>query len=237
MKHYATESDLRTIMEAWWHYLGRKTEVHPHITLNLAGGISPRLVYDNEELKCSRQGITRTVKFSLVPYVAPELKGIGNLVGAKKPHVYVEGVRDRITKVSFHELYAQKRPRLTGPFLTDPKNTFPQYMGSHEKEPEYFLLHINATNDLDVYGRVLENITAEDVIFFATKDDKTSGYTIKGGWYAFHPNPLRHAYSVHPALRDAFSFSYEKKPDIDAITINDAEVIYKSLKDAEQRIS
>lgn len=177
----ASETEIKQAVEGWWAYLDRKIQVHPH----LAKGIIPRLV-DDEGLHSEE---TRTVKFSLVDAMAPELSGFGKLVNAKTPHVYVEGTRDSNTVVRLNEIVFRDTSKEKPIFTVDRKYIFPIYLW-HTYNLEgvslnRFLLYLYAANDLDQYGKAYESTTAREMVFFTTEDERMHAYDLKGGWRAF----------------------------------------------------
>ena len=173
--------------------------------------------------------------------MAPELDGLGKLVDADQPHIYIEGTRDSDTYVQFDEAYTSSEISFGGKpiptFQSDPKNRFPGFLRTHGINPDSFLLHIYSINDHDVYGKVFENYTLAELLFFTTRDNGYHAYSLRGGHYALHLNPLRHHYRVHPNLRDAFSFYRDKTTTINPATTTEMGIVHESLMDARSRIS
>lgn len=216
----ASESEIRHAVEGWWEYLDIKKKVHPH----LAKGIVPRLVHD-EGLHSEE---TRTVKFSLVDTMAPELSGLGKLVNAKEPHVYVEGTRDSNTVVRLNEIVFRDTSRKERVFKVDRKHIFPVYLWhtyilGRGIQLNRFLLYLYAANDLDQYGNVYESPTAREMVFFTTEDEKMHAYDLKGGWRAFHKGRLNKY--------------MDKSERIKPATQRQIAIVQESFRDAIQKLS
>ena len=92
----ATQEEIELALSSWWNYLSDKIHANPSIST----GTVPKLIRDDTG---------RTVKFSIFPRIAPELDGLGALVNASQPHVYVEGTKDPVTHVKFDEVYDHGR--------------------------------------------------------------------------------------------------------------------------------
>jgi len=209
----ATELEIRKAVEDWWNYLGQKVKVHPH----LAKGIVPRLV-DEGGLQSEA---TRTVKFSLVDTMAPELSGLGRLVNAKEPHVYVEGIRNSDIVVEFEEMY----PNLFEETFFKPGNKkLPRYLAETGIQPDRFYLHIYTADDIGNYGRVYENVTVRKLVFLNGKDGKMSAIDIGSGWRRI-------------GIGTTANISIDKVIGINTATQSQIEIIQKSFRDAISQLS
>ena len=217
----ASESEIKQAVEGWWDYLERKMQVHPH----LARGIVPRLVFD-EGLHSEA---TRTVQFSLVDTMAPELSDFGKLVNAKIPHVYVEGTRTPDVAVRLEELYFDDTNKQV--FSTDRNNLlryylfgFEAFVGIHDLQiPKKFLLYIYTADDIGKHGRVYENVTVEKLVFFSREDDTMGAFDLSGGWREFHFNPRLNMYA-------------NKHVDIKPATQSQIRIIQDSFENARLKL-
>ena len=213
---YAERDLITNVLDQWWKYLANKARAHPYI----ANGIATELIDDYSLQEVDR----RTIKFSLVEGIAPELRGLGKLVRARRPHVYVEGTRNSETVVLFDELYKNvlilPDMRIV-PFTSDPENILSMELKKRNLEPERFLLHIDSANDYDADG-YFRNIDNVDLLVFATKYD-IHAYTIRGGWREVRIPLPNNSYR---------SFYFPKKPKIKQSTREELEIVYQSFLDA-----
>lgn len=182
----ATEADIEQAVEGWWGYLDRKMQVHPH----LAKGIVPRLVHD--------QGLhsesSRTVKFSLVDTMAPELADLAYIVGpVEHPHIYIEGTRSPDIVVKFSEIYSNT-PKERLIFRADSHNKFPTYLKNSGMASDRFLLHITSDNEMWT-GSILRHhdIPVIDLVFLTDRDNVMRAYALQGGWHSLHLGTLKRA--------------------------------------------
>lgn len=209
----ATETEIRQAVEGWWTYLDQKMKVHPHLREGT------HIVY-YKDLPVVEQP---TVNLSLVGTI-PELAGLRKLANAKEPHMFVEGARNPNIIVEFDELYFQKFGRFFG-MERDKK-----LLGSWVQRgivPDRFLLYVYATNDMDVYGRIYQNATERELVFFTSKDDKINAYDLKSGWRSINP------------FRGGRTLGFERKRALTARPVNQSqiEIVQESFRDAMSQLS
>lgn len=243
--------DISSAVELWWEYYDRKK----NLSESGLGGITPRLISDYE--------LGRTVKYSLVDIIAPELDGLGRLVNAQNPHVYVEGTRGHDVVVPFQEIYegifAEKYP-----FTSDPKNKFLSYLRTHNIRPDRFLLYVYSINDFDKpTNPFYKDNTVVDVLFMNLDNRQSVAYILEGGWdnvdllrpiRSYLPNIYYHLYpyiqdsprfNLYMKIRDImlgsinhpFRWSNRKPTQIRPITEEELKIVGDSFRNAIHRIS
>lgn len=218
----ATADEVEKAVNEWWTYLEVKRKVASEVAER---GIVPRLITELDE-----SGENRTVKFSLVEGIAPELEGFGRLVGAKRSHVYVEGVKKPLEAiisfssdalegyVSASELYDAYIP----PFINNPEKIFPHCLKGKIPDHDFFMLHIYSANDHEKSG-FFESVTVKDVVFFDDLTGNMRAYTVRGGWRRWGNSGLK---------------VYRGKPlYIGPSTGVDMEIVYDSFARATRRLS
>ena len=211
-KSSSTNEEVVQTIEQWRTYLAKKCEVAPIV--GRGGIVGSKFVPDNKLPPFE----TRTVMFSLVEGIAPELGGLGELVNAKRPHVYVEGVRDTGNvvldrAVFFDELYAWSY----SPTVRNPDRAVPFNLFGHVSNSSRFLLRVYSANDLDRDGgRFCESMDVADVIIFKDLDGSHRSMTVRGGWRTFK-RPF--AGSIH----------IDKRPYISPSTSSEMKIVYNGL--------
>ncbi len=216
----ATEKEVRQTIEQWRTYLEIKYDAAPAV--GRRGIVGSKFVPDNKMPPFE----TRTVMFSLVEGIASELGELGKLVSAKRPHVYVEGVRDpRNTAfdraVFFDELYAGAY----SPMVKNPGRTVPYNLFGHVGSSDYFLLHIYSANDFDGGGKFFESTDVADVIIFKDLAGSHKSMTVRGGWRTFKRVPF------------AGSIYIDKHPHIAPSTSDEMEIVHSGLAHAVSELS
>ncbi|MBI2085548.1 MAG: hypothetical protein HYT71_03485 [Candidatus Aenigmarchaeota archaeon] len=216
----ATGKDVVQVIEQWQVYLKRKGEADPLI--GRRGIVGSKLAPDYELPPFE----TRTVMFSLVEGVAPELVELGKLVDAKRPHVYVEGVREpgndsNDCSVFFDELYSQAPPSM----LKNPDKIIPYNLIGSVHSGSRFVLRVYAANDLDITGKVFEDIDAKDVIVFKDWYGSHKSMTVRSGWRTLRHVPF--AGVIHS----------DKHPYIAPSTSSEIEIVYNGFVHAVSALS
>lgn len=202
----AAEGEVGGAVEGWWRYLDRKMQVHPH----LAKGIVPRLIHD-EGLHSES---SRTVKFSLVDTIAPELADLAYIVGpVERPHIYIEGTRSPDIVVKFGEIYSNT-PKEELILRADSHNKFPTYLKNSGIAPDRFQLHITSDNEMWT-GNMLRyhDTPVIDLVFLTDTDNVMRAYTLQGGWHSLYLGTLKRALHM------------EKNKKIRQATRNEIEIV------------
>ena len=216
----ASSDQLDSVVKAWFGYVSRKTQVHPH----LRAGIVPRYIEDYH-LPADQ---TRTVKFSLVNGVAPELAGLGEIVGSGTPHVYVEGIRNPLVRAGFEEFYiARSSEFMAGSHLDKLRKA----ILADGVIPGSFLMHIYVSDDLDQSGRVTET-QADEMVLFMANDIRVHGYTLSLGYLEYDLNPLSNSHPLHNTLDKLFHLYRSKPVKVNPITHSQSLTLTRSLKEA-----
>lgn len=216
----ATPNQLDQVVKSWLSYVDRKTRLQPE----LARGITPRHIADNH----MPDHTTRTVKFSVVDTIAPELGPISQIVGATQPHVYVEGVRTSLSRVSFFDFY---NARSSETFSGSQVDKLPETIADDGVIPHSFLMYIYAANDLDPAGRI-RDVSVAELIIFLGDNFQVHGYGLELGYRELNLNPLHDFHPLHQTL-DRFLHVYRPKPiKIKPISISQSLILAESLQQA-----
>lgn len=221
-EQFAEETELQQALNGWWHYLDTKFAVAP----DARRGVTPRLIPDYGVPESQ----SRTVKFSLVPEVAPELESLSQLVSTKYPHVYVEGTRMPDTYVGFDELYQYGNQ----PFSTDQRYTLYQQVHEFMTDPR-FLLWIYSTNDFD---NLEKNIAATDIheLVFLRDHDQLYGFSLQGGFNDIRIRQIEYAYRLPPKIRGLFHHSFPRSLQIEPITREEITIVQDGFSSASQKL-
>lgn len=204
---------VRTALESWWTYLDIKLpKIDPALSLE------SRLVDDSYSDK--------TIWFSLVENIAPELRGLGRLVNARRPHVYVHGTRSPEYDIPFKSLYTGHRSASTFPY--DPENKFPLFLAKEGISPDSFVLNITSSNDIDSHtaDRLFGDIKQKEILFFKDSEGREHAFTIFGGEYIFKPIPGSFLYKC------GLDFRMDKKLRIYPTTDSDLVIVSDSFRQA-----
>ncbi len=186
----AEKEDVALAVAMWSEYVGVKLSQRP----GFQGISGPKLVVhpdDSEEMP-------QTLKLSLVEVMAPELSGLGELVQAQSPHVYVEGATSSVGVPIAPDPGGRKpEMRLDSAFGT--------YAWKHMIKPDTFLLHVYSANDLDEYGGTYEYMRELELLIVASGERNLYALTLEKNTRQFNPNPLREHYKFSPRIRNALN--------------------------------
>lgn len=220
----ASESETRNALEAWQEYIDRKLQIAPEFA---SGGIWPHVLKDDKDPK--------TIKFSLVPSIAPELAGIGKL-NADDPHVYVDGVPNINHGVPWEtvqqlngELVSRRVFKRNEPSTFTTEGTFGEFVAKQRINPGDFLLWIYSANDFDQISRRIRNEEFKEIVFFRNSHGTIDAYTINFRQSLIrYMVPLRAYRSLIVPLRKQFNVQKSTQQEIG--------IIEKGFREATQRL-